>query len=290
MIFGFLERYLKRILTFLKRWWPTVLVIIGISSCAYPVLMSFWEAYDADRGISAITQTYDSTNKEERKEIFSEAVAYNRALVSGGVLEREPYVAQLAYDGSDMMAYISIPQASIRLPIYHGTDENTLMAGVGHLEGTSLPVGGESTHCVLTAHTGMPNRRMFDDIRVLENGDVFSIWVLGYQLCYEVYDIEVVTPDKTESLAIQDGEDLVTLVTCTPYGVNSHRLLVHAKRCERDIEVETVADVEVYVNRRTIPLLVCIIIIILFAVLGVVFNSLSSKKSSGKKKKKKRKR
>ena len=131
-----------------------------------------------------------------------------------------------------MMSWVEIPSINVSMPIYHGTGEEALMAGVGHLEGTSLPVGGESSHCVLTAHSGMRNLSMFDDIHALEEGDLVLLHTMNQTLAYRVVGSEVVWPDEVESLAIEPGADKLTLVTCTPYGVNDHRLLVHCDRTE----------------------------------------------------------
>lgn len=144
------------------------------------------------------------------------------------------------------------------------------MIGVGHLEGTTLPVGTAGGRCVLAGHSGMPNARMFDDIHLLEEGDRFVVWTLGTPLAYEVCDIQVVTPEHSELLLPEEGEDLVTLVTCTPYRVNTHRLLVTGRRCAYVDNEEVVAPVEVYVNQRTGPLLIGLALVVLVAVAGIV--------------------
>lgn len=215
-------------------------------------------------GIDAVESTYDAMNSLERKALREEARAYNDVLSGDGNFDgRLPYEEQLSFSGSEMMAYIYIPKCSVKLPIYHGTEGKMLMAGVGRLRGTSLPVGGSSTHCVLTAHTGMPGRIMFDDIHLLKSGDQFVIWVLGEPLVYEVTGSEVVLPDEVSSLGVVRGEDLCTLITCTPYGVNSHRLLVHARRCAYVAEDE-VPDIAAYVNMRTLPLIAALCALVIF--------------------------
>lgn len=140
------------------------------------------------------------------------------------------YTELLALD--DVMAYIEIPSIDVYLPIYHGTDEATLQIGAGHLENTSLPIGGESTHAVISAHCGLPSARLFTDLNLLKEGSLFRIYVLGETLTYQVYDIQIVDPDDSTSLFIRENEDIVTLITCTPYGKNTHRLLVHGRRIE----------------------------------------------------------
>ena len=171
-----------------------------------------------------------------KAELLAQARAYNRRLagLTPGIPSDEilPYAEQLSPDGHDTaFAYLVAPTIGLTVPVYHGTGEAALSAGAGHLETSSLPVGGDATHAVVTAHSGMAGMRAFDDIRLLEPGEVFAVSVLGDLYCYEVTGTETVLPEQAESLAIRAGEDLCTLVTCTPYGVNTHRLLVHARRC-----------------------------------------------------------
>lgn len=246
----------ERIKACLGKALPLVVIAAGLALIAWPLAQQWWVGWQASRGIELIASTYDAMNDEQRQALREEACAYNAVLAGDGNFDgRLPYDEQLSFDNSEMIAYINIPKCSVKLPIYHGTEDKVLMAGVGHLRGTSLPVGGTSTHCVLTAHTGMPGRVMFDDIHLLDLGDQFVVWVLGEPLAYEVTGSEVVLPNEVASLKVQEGKDLCTLITCTPYGVNSHRLLVHARRCEY-VEEGDVPDIAVYVNRRTLPLLV----------------------------------
>ena len=173
---------------------------------------------------------------EERERILLQARAYNELLAHESpelpADQVEPYEDQLIFDRDPMMSWVEIPSINVDMPIYHGTSEEVLMAGVGHLEGTSLPVGGTSSHCVLTAHSGMRNLSMFDDIHALKEGDLVLLHTMGQTLAYKVVGSEVVWPDEIESLAIEPGADKLTLVTCTPYGVNDHRLFVHCDRTE----------------------------------------------------------
>lgn len=251
---------------------PWLAIAVGLVVLAWPIATSWIEAYRASQNIQEVTDTYSYMDDPERTALFDEAVHYNEVLAAGGDLSQaEPYEKQLSFHGSEMIAYVSIPKCSIRLPIFHGTEDKVLAAGVGHLEGTSLPAGGPTSHCVLTAHTGLPGRLMFDDIGLLEPGDEFVVWVLGRPLAFEVTGSEVVLPDETSSLAIVEGQELMTLVTCTPYGINSHRLLVHAQRCEYVEGDEAIPDVAVYVNNRTAPFIASVVILLLLAVsLGIL--------------------
>ena len=186
--------------------------------------------------------------------MLKQARAYNKSLLKRGDGDVLEYPKQLAVSQDGAMASLEIKKIGVNLPVFHGTADEALMNGVGHLEGSSLPVGGKGTRCVLMAHSGMRNARMFDELYKLEEGDTFTIRTLNEELSYEVYETEVVKPEEVEDLVrIKKGEDLVTLITCTPYGVNSDRLLVHAKRRAPTPEPERV-EVGVYVNDRSTPL------------------------------------
>ena len=174
---------------------------------------------------------------------LKEADIYNQKLSEKGsfyydafsdeiTIEKEVYLSLLNADGEGTMGHIEIPKISVRLPIYHGTDETVLEKGCGHMEGSSLPVGGISTHAVVCAHTGLGTAELFTNLDQLEIGDTFEILVFGRNLVYHVDEVQVVLPDQMEELSIVNGEDYVTLVTCTPYGINSHRLLVRGKRID----------------------------------------------------------
>jgi len=223
--------------------------------------------YIAESHISQMEKLYSGENDPVRLEYKLQAQKYNDRLagrpVDGEVLE---YHKQLFYREEPMMASIEIPKISVKLPIYHGADENALMAGVGHWEQSSLPVGGDTAHCVLMAHTGMRNARMFDDLHLLVPGDKFVVRALSEPHAYEVFDVEVVEPDDVlGKLVLKEGEDLTTLVTCTPHGVNSHRLLVHARRCSYvEAEIGQVG-MNSYVNDRNRPILVAGVLVAAFA-------------------------
>ncbi|MCC6106862.1 MAG: class C sortase [Atopobiaceae bacterium] len=215
----------------------TVLVILfGVALMVWPWVLDRIEASGVLNQISTVSSTVDAMGQEQKDYYLSEARAYNEVLAqeTPEIAPNQilPYEQQLTFDRDPMMSWIEIPSIDVSMPIYHGTSDAALMAGVGHLEGTSLPVGGTSTHCVLTAHSGMKNLSMFDDIRDLVPGDIVLLHTMGEVLAYRVDSSEVVWPDEMDSLSIQQGQDLLTLVTCTPYGVNDHRLLVHCERTE----------------------------------------------------------
>lgn len=224
-------------------------VLVGIGIVIYPYFVDKYYEYLNQQAISGITSIYDKydENSPEIQELQHQAKIYNDALAGeyDGTEEIWDYQKQLVLEDTDIMAYLEIPKLEIKMSIYHGTTSEVLAAGVGHLADTSLPVGGESTHCVLTAHSGMKSMKAFDNLRFMEVGDLFAVTTLGKQYVYEVYEIETVLPYETESLSIVKGEDLVTLVTCTPYGINDHRLLVHARRTTKALDTvsENTSDI-----------------------------------------------
>ena len=250
---------------------PYVLVAYGLFGLARPVVLDFLETQQAQENIVSMESTYDEMAERERESLWQDAVRYDDALLSGqSLVDSLPYEKQLSYQDADMMAHLVIPRLSLDLPIYHGIDANVLMTGVGHVEGSALPVGSVGGRCVLAGHSGMPNARMFDDIHLLREGDRFVVWTLGKPLAYKVIESKVVEPTASEALLSVAGHDLVTLVTCTPYGVNSHRLLVTGERCEYVPDEEEIAVVEAYLNRRTIPLLIGLSIVVLVSVVCFV--------------------
>lgn len=219
-------------------------LLLGIGVLAYPSISN----YLMERNGSYVADDYEAQVKEtgqaEIEAAWEEAVRYNQTL--SGSPAHDPFL-----DGSGMamqdnyyevlninevMAYVEIPRIDVKLPVYHGTSDEVLHKGVGHLEGSSLPIGGEDTHTVLTGHTGLPSAKLFTDIRELEEGDLFYIHVLDQVLAYRVDQIKVVEPEDTSDLKREIGKDYATLLTCTPYGINSHRLLVRGERTEYDPE------------------------------------------------------
>lgn len=260
---------------------PVIGMIVGLAILAWPIAADWLATYQTDQIVQSITSTSSGELTEEQEESYRQAVLYNESL-SGQLTEEQPlpYEQQLATDDTSAMAWIEIPKISVKLPIYHGTSEDDLASGVGHIQGTSLPVGGPSTHTVLSAHSGMQTARMFDDIRRLAPGDLFAIHVLGKELVYEVTGSEVVLPEETGSFEIQQGQDLCTLVTCTPYGINDHRLLVHAHRTDRTLDDAATAGPAEYVNRRTSPFLLAFALVLSALIGTLVSRKLRRKKPS----------
>lgn len=224
-----------------------LLAMLGIGLLVYADAADWFSRFGHNSEISGYTQRVENTPSAERQRVLDAAYAYNESLEPGPLAD--PYVSQaqdellqsdvyLAYEqmlslsGTDAIGTVNYPELDIGLPVYHGTEEDTIAKGAGHLYGTSLPVGGPSTRAVLTAHSGLVHSKLFTPLLDAEIGDIFWISVLGEDHYYEVRETETVLPGETESLEIVDGEDWVTLFTCSPIGINSHRFLVHAQRID----------------------------------------------------------
>jgi len=223
----------------MKKAWPTILLIffflIGLSLMLYPTVSNWWNSLHASSAIVNYEAAQMNLSDEDCKALFDAAEDYNRKIAQIAFplmyYDQVPgYEQALNLDGSGVMGHISIPKIRIELPILHGTSEGVLQKAVGHLEGSSLPTGGEGNHSVLSAHRGLPSARLFTDLDQLKVGDRFTLSVLNREMVYEIDQILTVEPQEVEALYPIEGEDYCTLVTCTPYGVNSHRLLVRGKR------------------------------------------------------------
>lgn len=226
-----------------------LILLIGAGLIAYPSFANWWNSFHQSRAVASYAETVANMNTEEYERIISKAQAYNRKLSRSGILwtldedEEKGYKEQLDIGTSGIMGYIDIPKIDVMLPIYHGIDESILQVAVGHIPGTSLPVGGKGSHCVVSGHRGLPSARLFTDIDKLVEGDTFTITVLNKTLTYEVDQIRTVLPTDLSDLQIEKGKDYVTLVTCTPYGINTHRLLVRGHRIENaDGDASVIAD------------------------------------------------
>ena len=221
-----------------------VVFLGGLSILLYPTVSDYINERNSSRVIIAYDDVVEQMAEEDYTKEMQDASEYNAYLTQYANLsvaasvekdrEDRQYDQLLNVDGSGVMGIINIPAINVNLPIYHGTEEGTLQTAIGHYEGSSLPIGGESTHAILTGHRGLPSAKLFTDLDRLEVGDVFYIKVLGEILEYEIDQIQTVLPHELDSLSITPGEDYVTLVTCTPYGINSHRLLVRGTRIAYD--------------------------------------------------------
>lgn len=210
---------------------------IGLSVLLYPTVSDYWNEKRQSKAIVDYQTMIDNMNPEDYSAIFKQADEYNKKLldINYPLINADKiagYDDILNINGNGMMGYVTIAKIKVELPVYHGTSDAVLNNAAGHLKGTSLPTGGENTHCVLSAHRGLPSAKLFTNLDKLEVGDTFTLTVLDRVLTYEVDQILIVLPQEIEELYIKDGKDYCTLVTCTPYGINTHRLLVRGKRIE----------------------------------------------------------
>lgn len=228
-----------------------LIFLAGISLVVYPMVSNTLYERDQSTVLAEYDENVAQAEQSELEEALKLARDYNRQLLEGSVFLTDPFDPNLQLDptvkpyadllnleGDGMMGYVEVPKIDVYLPIYHGTTGEVLEKGVGHLQNTSLPVGGESSHAVLTGHTGLSGKRLFTDLTEVEVGDVFYLHILGQTLAYQVDRIDIVDPDDTALLQVETGEDLVTLVTCYPYGINTQRLLVRGTRISYEEAVE----------------------------------------------------
>lgn len=251
-------------------------LVAGLSLLLYPSVSDYWNSLHASRAVAVYDEEVRNMDTGAYDAMLQSARDYNRSLyLRGNVFSlsdagREEYNRQLSIDDSGIMGYIEIPTIKLSLPIYHGTSDDVLQVAVGHLEWSSLPVGGESTHCVLSGHRGLPSAKLFTNLDQLTVGDEFVVRTLNEVLTYEVDQILIVEPGEVQALAIEEGQDLCTLVTCTPYGVNSHRLLVRGHRVDNQSEgIRLTADaiqIEplLVAPVAALPLLLLLLLLLLF--------------------------
>ena len=262
-----------------------LLLIVGLSLLLYPSFSDYWNFVHQSRAISAFTEQLAVIDENQYEELWNQAISYNQKIASQEASysltdERKvEYNKMLNISDTGIMGYIEIPKINCTLPIYHGTSDLVLQVAVGHLEWTSLPTGGESTHAALSGHRGLPSARLFTDLDQIHEGDTFILNILDRVMTYEVDQILIVEPHVTDPLFIEEGKALCTLVTCTPYGVNSHRLLVRGHRVENAEQVRTyriTADA-----LRVEPLLVAVLlfvpILLIFLILMMIYDRTKSK-------------
>lgn len=241
-----MAKWLKKNLT---NMFLAVIVLAGLCLLLYPSFSDWWNSMHQSRAIAAYVETVDAMSQEEIDEILNAAREYNERLwhrQNRWVLSEEEqaeYESLLDVSGNGIMGYINIPVIGVNLPIYHGTEESVLQVATGHLSATSLPVGGPGTHAAVSGHRGLPSARLFTDLDQLKVGDIFTVSVLNEVYTYQIEQIVTVVPEDTSQMNLYQGEDLCTLQTCTPYGVNSHRLLLRGRRIE-DVDVALMAASE----------------------------------------------
>ena len=247
--------------------------LTGLSLLLYPTVSNYWNSVHQSRAIASYAEAVEDLNANAYKDMLQDTMQYNEKLFHAenrflmSEADRKTYDSLLNITGNGAMGYIKIPTIACELPIYHGIQDTVLQIAVGHIEGTSLPVGGESTHCVLSGHRGLPSAKLFSDLDQVKEGDLFMIYVLDEVLTYEIDQIRIVLPEKVDDLDIEKGKDPCTLVTCTPYGINSHRLLVRGHRVENidglDFYVQADAlqvDPTIVASVFAVPILVLLLI------------------------------
>ena len=223
-----------------------LMLFVGLSLLLYPTVSDYWNSFHQSKAIAGYVDEIAKLDKTKYDDMLREAREYNAKLALNPgrwkmtAEDKARYESILDVSGTGIIGYIEIPEIKVSLPIYHGTDEGVLQVAIGHLAGSSFPVGGEGTHAVVSGHRGLPSAKLFTDLDKLIKGDKFIIRVLNEIYTYEIDQVLIVLPGETEALAIENGSDLCTLITCTPYGVNTHRLLVRGHRVENDKQSRSV--------------------------------------------------
>ena len=259
------------------------MLFVGVCGLLYPSVSQYWNSKTQTRAVENYQEILNSLKQEDYEVFFQEADRYNVELseLKNPLLnyrQLDGYNEILNINGNGIMGYVSIPKLGVEIPIYHGISAEVLNVACGHLEGTSLPVGGETTHCVLSAHRGLPHAKLFTDLDKLEVGDTFTLTVLNRTLTYQVDQIKVVRPDEIDDVQLVAGKDLCTLLTCTPYGINSHRLLVRGTRIENAAPVLYVTSNAYRIDSLVAtPVVAAPILLILLIVLMVKYRDTGSK-------------
>ncbi len=247
-------------------------MLVGLSLLLYPSISDYWNSRVQSYAVAGYLQEVAVLDNDKYEALWDEAIQYNQSLLTREneyMLtddQKAVYEEVLNIGGNGIMGYVEVPAIGVSLPIYHGTEESILQVAIGHLEWTSLPTGGENTHCVISGHRGLPSARLFTDLDKMVEGDYFLLHVLDETLTYQVDRIRIVEPHKTEDLLVQQGEDLCTLVTCTPYGINTHRLLVRGHRTddiEEAQEVRVTADAVIVEKMVVAPFVLAPILLIM---------------------------
>lgn len=250
------------------------ILLVGLSMLSYPTVSDYWNSFHQSKAVAGYVDKVADLSKADYSKMLSDAESYNKTLDQSVIPDlningeaKEVYNRLLDVTGSGIMAYVEIPKLNTTLPIYHGTDDSVLQVAIGHIPGTSLPIGGKGTHAVISGHRGLPSAKLFTDLDQLVEGDIFYIQVLDQTLTYEVDQILTVTPDDVSALTIDPDQDYVTLVTCTPYGVNSHRLLVRGHRIANETKEARVTAEASQVDPILVAPFVAVIVLLFLSVL-----------------------
>lgn len=263
----------------IKKHLLTVILAAGLAAGSglllYPSVANYWNSFHQTQAIMGYNEAVSAMSAEEYKKILDEAKDYNRRLGETGIQwklsdeQRAEYQRMLRIKGSDVMGYVSIPKIHVKLPIYHGIDESILQTSIGHLEATSLPVGGKSSHCSISGHRGLPSARLFTDLDRIREGDTWTMTVLNETFTYEADQIRIVEPEDLSNLLIEQSKDYNTLITCTPYGVNTHRLLIRGHRIPNadgtaNLTADAIQIEPIYIAPfLSIPILIALLIMVI---------------------------
>ncbi len=254
-----------------------IMLVAGLSLLLYPTISDYWNSFHQTRAIASYEDKVNNIDESQRQEMLKKAREYNKRLMTMPDRWKQPekeYNNILDVSGTGIMGYIEIPEIQVQLPIYHGTDQTVLQIAIGHVEGSSLPVGGIGTHAVLSGHRGLSSAKLFTDIDQMTEGDIFRLSVLGETLTYQVDQIHIVLPDEINDLEIDRDMDYCTLVTCTPYGVNTHRLLVRGHRIENEDDIRIiVGDASLLPDKQEIAVLT-VVLLVLYVVIRVVISKI----------------
>lgn len=259
-----------------------LLFLVGLFLLLYPTVSNYWNSIHQTQAITGYSAFLEEADDSYKDRMWNDAVVYNRELAGGPQpfdmteQERERYKKLLDITGTGIMGYVEIPDINVSLPIYHGVADSVLQIALGHIEGTSLPTGGSSTHCVVSGHRGLPSAKLFSDLDKMSEGDVFVLNVMDRTLTYQVDQIRIVEPDQVDDLRIEQGKDYCTLVTCTPYGINSHRMLVRGQRIENLKDYTNVSADAVQADTLLVALVLAIPAIVIMFIIMMI--------STGKKK------
>lgn len=262
-----------------------IILLAGVGILLYPSVSDWWNSMHATRAIASYVTAVEDLSGQEREAILEAAKEYNSRLSNGVNFtltdeQRAEYDSLLDITGTGIMGYVQITAIGVNLPIYHSVDEAVLQIAVGHIPGSSLPVGGERTHAILSGHRGLPSAKLFSDLDQIVEGDTFTLNIMDQTITYMVDQIRIVLPEETDELAIQDGKDYCTLVTCTPYGINTHRMLVRGKRIDNIVgEVVVVSEAVRIPNYVVAPAIGIPLLFIILLIMLIYYRRLGPRKT-----------
>ena len=262
-----------------------IILLVGVGILLYPSVSAWWTSMHATRAIASYVTAVEDLSGQEREAMLEAAREYNSRLANGVNFtltdeQRAEYDSLLDITGTGIMGYVQITSIGVNLPVYHSVDEAVLQIAVGHIPGSSLPVGGERTHAILSGHRGLPSAKLFSDLDQMVEGDTFTLNIMDQTITYMVDQIRIVLPEETDELAITDGKDYCTLVTCTPYGINTHRMLVRGKRIDNIIGEVVVVSEAVRIPNYIVAPAICIpLLFIILLIMLIYYRRLGPRKT-----------